>query len=122
MSEQAIDDAGQRKADHAAALVAASDMRIQVVIREVNHVLGIGREHVQLAEFGAALVVAALDAVDEAAILTRFIENAKRIAQTDLGDGYKPTTAEVEKYIPEDLRPAFWRKYLGKYFDESGGV
>ena len=61
-----IDIADQRKAARAAELVANADMRIQVVQREINHVLGLGRDHVEIAEYGAALVIAALDSFDEA--------------------------------------------------------
>lgn len=121
MAEQeAIDSAGQRKATHAAELVAAADLRVQVVLREVNHVLGLGRDHVQLADYGAALVVAALDAVDESAILTRFVDNGKRLVREDLGEDHTPTAGDVAQYIPEDLRSAFWERYLNRYFDERG--
>jgi len=29
----------------------------------------------------------------------------------------RPTTAEVEPFIPEPLKRAFWERYIGEYFD-----
>jgi hypothetical protein len=33
-----------------------------------------------------------------------------------------PTTAEVEPFIPESLRRAFWERYIGKYFNKTLGA
>lgn len=44
------------------------------------------------------------------------IKHAKRQCRIR-GISQTPTTAEVEPFIPEPLRPAFWERYVGKYFD-----
>lgn len=62
-----IEDAGRRKADRADELIARADMRIEVVKREINYVMGLGREgedYSRIADYGATLVVAALDSFD----------------------------------------------------------
>lgn len=35
---------------------------------------------------------------------------------------YHPTVGDIEPYIPEDLKGAFWNRYLDKYFDEAVAV
>lgn len=33
-----------------------------------------------------------------------------------------PLVSDVEPYIPEPLKQAFWQRYLGKYFDRALGA
>ena len=75
-----------------------------------------------LDDFHAALLAAGVfrDEAAEAdeALLNQFIDNGKRIVREEQGDDHTPTTAEVERFIPPDLRRKFWERYVDKYFDQ----
>ena len=49
--------------------------------------------------------------------LTRQIQAVK--ATLRRAGNKNPTTTEVEPFIPEPLKRAFWQRYIGEYFDKA---
>lgn len=49
------------------------------------------------------------------------IKHAKRQVRIRTGK-VTPLVSDVEPFIPERLKTAFWQRYLGKYFDSALGA
>ena len=46
------------------------------------------------------------------------IKHGKRQVRIRTGN-LAPTTGEVEPFIPDALKRAFWQRYIGRYFDSA---